>query len=266
MGKLELVKKGAKELFDKNLPDLLVGTGIILNGWGLVSGIKATPKAVDILNAEKEMKGEDLTIKETIKATWKLYLPTAIEVVLGNACIIGGTVCFHKRNASLLALCSLSETTLGLYKDKLVEAVGKEKAEEIEQQVTDEKLALDVKKNAANNTSLYLPNGDGTCTINPRGEVPCYDEYSGRIFMSRQVDIDAAVNKCNAAILEYDEVCLNEFYYEIGLDGIEMGSDFGWTSSDRLIEIKYGSKTIDGIPYLTITFVRRPKPMRTYMY
>ena len=257
MGKLELVKKGAKELFDKNLPDLLVGTGIILNGWGLVSGIKVTPKAVDILNAEKEMKGEDLTIKEVIEATWKLYLPTAIEVVLGDACIIGGTVCFHKRNASLLALCSLSETTLGLYKDKLVEAVGKEKAEEIENDISVERKKLE--SQIDNRKLRYVETANGLYALPANGEEVWWDAYTDKKFIARDVDLEHAANKCNEAIISNGWVPLNDFYYELGLGGVRLGEDKGWDSLRRKVEIRFTNPIYkDGIMCRTFEFVYEP--------
>lgn len=257
MNKLQSLWKGV----EKYLPDILVGTGICLNAVAVVDGIRHTPQAVNILMDEQAKKGEKLTAEETIKAVWKCYIPTGIEMLLGDACIIGGTVAFHKRNASLLALCSLSESTLGIYKDKLVEAVGKEKATEIENDVQKKQLETKVASGELPKSDAYE---DGKYLPMPNGMLPCYDEFSGRIFYSRKVDIENAVNVCNKAIIDYDEITLNEFYANIGLTDIPMGEEFGWKAGEQLIEIYYGSHLIDDIPYLMIRFKNRPKCLRMY--
>lgn len=247
---------------EKRLPDILVGTGICLNTIAVVDGIRHTPKAMNIIMDEQAKKGDKLTAEETVKAVWKCYIPTAVELILGNTCIIGGTIAFHKRNASLLALCSLGESTVSLYKDKLIETVGKEKADEIEDQVAKAQL-----ENKVATQSKELKDGvyeDGRYLPMPNGILPCYDEYSGRIFYSRKVDIENAVNVCNKAIIDYDEITLNEFYANIGLTDIPMGEEFGWKAGEDLIELYFGSHLIDDIPYLMIRFRNRPKCLRLY--
>lgn len=259
MKTLETLWKGV----EKRLPDILVGTGICLNVVAIVDGIRHTPTAMNILMDEQSKKGEKLTPEETVKAVWKCYIPTVVEAILGDACIIGGTIAFHKRNASLLALCSLGESTVSLYKDKLIEAVGKEKADEIEDNVAKAQLETKV----ANQPQAIRDRGiceDGRYLPLPNSMLPCYDEYSGRIFYSRKVDIETAVNVCNKAIIDYDEITLNEFYANIGLTDIPMGEEFGWKAGEQLIEIYYGSHLIDDIPYLMIRFKNRPKCLRLY--
>lgn len=254
MDKWQVFMKGA----EKALPDILIGAGLTLNALALYDGIKHTPKALDEIRIAEAIKGGKLTTKETIKATWKCYIPSAIELVVGDLCIIGGSVTYHKRNAGLMALCSLSEAALKQYQNKIVEVVGTEKAEEISNSITEDKIAQ--KHPDQQIRSLVESDGNRVLAF-PDGTVPCFDEWSGRDFYARKVDIEHAINECNKMIIDYDEICVNDYYAQIGLDPIDLGNDMGW-SSDSLIEVVYGSHLIGDIPYLSVRFRTRPKVLK----
>lgn len=254
MDKWQTIVKGA----EKALPDILIGMGISFNALALIDGVRHTPKAMERIRVAEEEKGDKLTAKETIKATWKCYVPSAIELIVGDICIIGGSMTYHKRNAGLMALCSLSETALKQYQDKIVEVVGNEKAEEIANAITEDKLMEKHK----NQNGIVLTDSDGCQRIMlPDGTVPCFDEWSGREFYARKVDIEHAINECNKMLIDYDEICVNDFYAQINLDAIDLGNDMGW-SSDSLIEVVFGSHLIGDVPYLSIRFRTRPKLLK----
>ena len=255
MNKWQTLMKGA----EKMLPDILIGAGISLNALALIDGVRHTPKALDEIRTAEAIKGDKLTTKETIKATWKCYIPSAIELVVGDICIIGGSVTYHKRNAGLMALCSLSEAALKQYQNKIVEVVGTEKAEEIANAITEDKLQEKYQQQV---TTLVDPENKQWVVL-PDGRVPCFDEWSGREFYARKVDIEHAINECNKMLIDYDEICVNDYYAQVGLDGIDLGNDMGW-SSDSLIEIAFGSHLIGDIPYLSIRFRTRPKLLKRY--
>ena len=259
----------AKEA-EQRLPDILIGTGMFLNALAVVEGIRKTPMALDHIRSAEDEKGDELTTKETVQAVWKDYIFCLAELAIGEACIIGGAVKYHKRNVGLMALCSLGEATIKQYQEKLAETLGSEKAEEIAEKIVEDKLKETSKKEqekvqnapqVTQTSAVYDPNW----VYSTDGCVPCFDEYSGRIFYSKKVDIERAVNEANKAILDYDQITLNEYYYQCGLDPIDLGNDVGWMSSDTLIDVAFGSHLFGDIPYLSVRFKTRPKMLRYSM-
>ena len=109
-----------KNLFDKVLnftkehnPEILVGLGVAGMMTSTVLAVKATPKALDIMEDKKADLGVTyLTRKEIAQATWKLYAPSIGVGLASAACIILGTSKSIKRNTALATVYALSESTL----------------------------------------------------------------------------------------------------------------------------------------------------------
>ena len=98
------VKNFARTALDKakkNSPELLVAIGIAGFVGTVIVAVKTTPKAVRIVEQKEKKLNRDLTKKEIVKETWKLYVPTAITGVTSIACIIGGTAKNCKIKAGL---------------------------------------------------------------------------------------------------------------------------------------------------------------------
>ena len=134
MGKIDLAKTFAnvKAGFVKNAPTILTVTGIGGMVTTVVLAVKATPRALEILEERKKEEQKDkLTAGETIQATWKCYVPAAITGVLSTTCLILANSENVKRNTALAAAYKLSETALHEYKTKVRETLGEEKEKEI---------------------------------------------------------------------------------------------------------------------------------------
>ncbi len=249
--------KGIEKSFVKHSPEILTGIGIAGMITTTVLAVKATPKALRLIEKEKQQVVKDLgtssadTVKlsvgDTIKATWKCYIPAAITGAASIACLIGASSVHLKRNAALAAAYKLSETALVEYKDKVVEVIGEKK----EKKIRDE-LAKDKLEKAPANTSNVIITG--------KGDTLCMDYYTGRKFKSDIEKIKKAVNEINRRMTYDHYVSVNDFYNEIGLDGIGLGSELGWNLDGGLLEI-YPSAQLDsdGTPCLVITFNIEPK-------
>ena len=97
-----------------------------------------------------------------------------------------------------------------------------------------------------------------TIDHNPGKEL-CYDDWSGRYFFADMNHIDASVNKLNSIITSDGEASLNDFYDVLGLTGLPMGLDFGWSGEHVLVT--YGSFiSPNGKTVLTFSFRNSPKP------
>ena len=82
----------SKVFFKKNSATILTclgGVGVIATS---IMAVKATPKALKIIEKAEEEKGEELTKTEIVKAAGVVYIPTVLTGVSTIACIFGANV------------------------------------------------------------------------------------------------------------------------------------------------------------------------------
>lgn len=235
----------------KHSPAILTALGITGMIGTTVLAVKATPKALDLIeNKKEELNKDDLTVVETVKATWKCYVPAAITCATSVACLIGASSVHTKRNAALATAYKLSESALIEYRDKVVETIGEKK----EQSVRDAIAKDHVEKNPVTNNEVI---------ITDRGYTLCYDELSGRYFYSDIEKIKKAANELNRRMLNDMYVSLNELYYELGLEGTKLGEQMGWNIDRGLIDLKFSATvSADDRPCIVLDY--RVPPMYDY--
>lgn len=241
---LSKVTKDVGILLKKHSPEILTGIGVAGMVTTTIMAVKATPKAILLINEkEVEERVEKLTPVETVKTVWKCYIPAAVIGVLSIACIIGASSVNAKRNAALATAYTLSETALKEYKDKVLETVGEKKEEEIRAAIAKDKLEKD-------------PVVQAEVIDTGTGKTLCYDALSGRYFRSDIDKIRRAEYELNRQLLTEGYISLNDFYYEIGLDSIKVGDKLGWNvKQERYIDVNFGSAlTTDQMPCLVIDF------------
>lgn len=201
-------------------PEILVGMGLAGMLTSTVLAVKATPKALDILAQEEE----ELTNLEKVKKTWKCYIPATIGYCTSAACIIAATSTHNKRNAMLAGAYKLSESALLEYRNKVVEVVGEEKEKEIRDSIAKDRVE-----------------DRPVVTCLSKDDYLCYDMLSGRYFKSDIDKIQKAVNDMNYKLLNDNILSLNEFYYELGMKGTDIGYEQGWDISKGMIEVSFSS-------------------------
>lgn len=239
---------GVKNTLVKYSPEILTGVGIAGMISSTVLAVRATPKALELLDDAKNEKGEDLSKKEVIATTWKCYIPSALTCTASVACLVGASSVNYKRNAALATAYKLSEEALTIYKEKVVETLGEKKEQAIQDKVAQEKIDRD-------------PVTSKEVIIAGSGTTLCYDTISSRYFTSDMETIRKALNDVNKKLLAQDYVSLNEFYDEIDLDHTKIGDDIGWnTWRDGLIEIDFSSSiSKDGRPCLVLDYTVEPR-------
>lgn len=232
----------------KRSPEILTGIGVAGMITTTILAVKATPKAMRMLEVERDLKEDDsLTPVETVKATWKCYVPAVVTGTISIVCLIGASSVNAKRTAALATAYKLSETALTEYRDKVVETLGEKK-----EQIIKEKIDKDrVEKNPVSKTEVI---------VTKRGSTLCYDYLSDRYFESDIDLIKKAENTLNKQMLHdlCGSVSLNEFYDELGLNHIGVGYELGW-NVDRLIDIRISSQiTDDGRPCIVVGHENSP--------
>jgi hypothetical protein len=238
-----------KNTFKKRTPEILTGIGIAGMVTTTVLAVKATPKAVILLNERKEeLETEKLPVTDVIKTTWKCYIPAAITCGASIACLVGASSVNFKRNAALATAYKLSETAIAEYRDAVVETIGEKKERDIRDKVAEKR----VKKNPVTKSDVIVT-GNGTTL--------CFDSISGRYFQSSMQKIESAKNKINERMLCDNYVSLNDLYDELGMECTKIGEDLGWNIfGDGLLDISFSSQlTDDGTPCLVMDYSVEPR-------
>lgn len=225
-------------------PEILIGFGLAGMLTSTVLAVKATPKALDIL---AEQEDRELSKVDKVKLTWKCYAPAAIGYCASAACIIGANSVNTKRNAVLAGAYKLSESALLEYRDKVKEVIGEEREKEIHAKIAEDRRCKE-------------PENQGNVILTGKGDVLCYDMYSGRYFKSEMDEINGILNELNYKLMQDNLLALNDFYDALGLQPIITGYDHGWNVDDGLIKIYFTSTLADnGIPCLALHFDNLPR-------
>ena len=225
-------------------PEILIGFGLAGMLTSTVLAVKATPKALDIL---AEQEDRELSKVDKVKLTWKCYTPAAIGYCASAACIIGANSVNTKRNAVLAGAYKISESALLEYRDKVKEVIGEEKEKEIHAKIAEDRRCKE-------------PENQGNVILTGKGDVLCYDMYSGRYFKSEMDEINAILNELNYKLMQDNLLALNDFYDALGLQPIATGYDHGWNVDEGLIKIYFTSTLADnGVPCLALHFDNLPR-------
>ena len=246
----KLVKKIGNETV-KRSPGILAGLGVIGMFTAIGMAIHATPKAIVVLEAEAGNRGVEpgeLKPIDTVKTVGVYYIPTLATAVLSTFLIFEGFSISNKRHAALAAAYGLSEAALKDFQDKLVEVDGEKKLDKVRKAIAKDQVA----KHPVENTEIVLTGN---------GETLCYEPLSGRYFKSDIDKIKQAVNRTNSYLVREGIISLNDFYYELGLDGTSIGRDIGWElSQDDLIDLDFtATLTSDNTPCLAIGYRNKPR-------
>lgn len=241
------VFKNTQRTIVKYSPELLTGIGIA--GMFSMAGlaVKATPKAIALLEEKKKAESkEELTHVEIVKTTWKCYIPAVVAGTFSAACLIGANSVNARRNAALATAYKLSETALIEYREKATEVLGEKKEKLVREKVNQAKME---KHPVAKNEVI----------ITEKGNTLCYDPTSGRYFKSDIDKIKRTENILNRKMLTEMYISLNEFYDELGLEQTSMGDTLGW-NIDGMIDIDFTSHlTPDGEPCLVMDHKNPPR-------
>ena len=259
--------KNVSRKVSQHSPEILTGLGIAGMITSTVLAVKATPKAIALIeerkeelnkktfeeNIEKDSSLKDhkeldkLGFKETVKTVWKCYIPSAVLTTASVACLIGASSVHIKRNAVLATAYQLSEAAVTEYKNKVIETIGEKKEEAIRDAINKDRI----EKN---------PVGKNEVIVTEKGNTLCYEHLSGRYFKSDIDKINKAVNEINRRINQNYYVSLNELYEELGLEGTALGDQLGWNSDMGLLELHFSSHLAsDGVPCLALDFNTSPK-------
>lgn len=245
---LSKIAKSIRTTISKHSPEILTGIGIAGMVTTTVMAVKATPKAIILIEERKNNDDADkLTFIETVKTTWTCYIPAAVTGGLSIACLVGASSVNVRRNAALATAYTLSETALKEYRGKVVEVIGDKKEQAVRDAVAKDKID----QNPVTNREVI---------ITEKGNTLCYDVTSSRYFKSDIDKLKTIENELNRQMRDDMYISLNEFYYEIGLNSTSIGDDLGWNIDNGYIDLNFSSQLADdGTPCLVVDYQVAPR-------
>ena len=199
-----------KEFLRRNSSTILACVGAFGVVATSVMAVKATPKALTLLEKAEEEKGEELTKFETVKIAGPAYIPAVITGAATVACIVGSSVISKRQQASLMSAYALLDSSYKDYKKKVDELYGEEAGKHVRQEIAKDKYA-----------------GDGTLEDDEKDLF--YDFYSGRYFESTLEDVLRAEYELNRELYVNGYACVNKFYEALGIETRPEYDDIGWT-------------------------------------
>ena len=245
MNKVDLSRavRSVRKTLSKHSPGILTGIGIGGMLTTTVLAVRATPKALRLIEEKKqEMNTDELKAFDVVKTTWKCYVPAVITGSLSIACLISANSVNTKRNAALATAYKLSETALTEYREKVIETIGEKKERAIQEEIDKDHL----NKNPVCNNEVI---------VTSKGDTLCYDYQSGRYFYSDIEHIRKVINNLNMRLLRDDYIPLNDFYDEVGLEHSDLGNELGWRVDKGLIDARFGAQVAsDGRPCIVVNF------------
>ena len=247
--KFNTIIKNIGKTARKHSPEIMIGLGIAGMCATTVLAVKATPKAMELIE-EKQKKEEKKKLAkiEVIKETWRCYLPSAITGVLSISCLVLANKMYLKRHIAVATAYEITRTAFMDYKEKVIETIGEKKEMTIRDKIARDK----VYKNPVSTKEVF---------ITSNGETLFYDTMSGRYFKSNIESIRKAVNDLNSRMMNEMYVSLNDFYYEIGLRQTDLGDEMGWNLDDGLLDVEYSTQFADdgSTPCIAISYGISPR-------
>ena len=275
---------------EQKSPAILTGIGIGSFVGCAILAVKATPKAIQLMNMKAEEKyieimkaggldqaeyetyeewlGIDdqflihpsvyfnvLTPVEVVKSTWKAYIPAVGLGVVGAVCLIGAAKVSSARNAAFAGAASIAEKALYEYQQKVVDILGEDQANEIRDELAKDRV---VKIDAAD-----ISGNNETVCSRPGGSW-IYDPITDRKWKSDLETVRAAMNDFNHDLIGGVYGTLNDWYYCLGVKGVSIGDDLGWCS-DKLLDIRFAAMVLDnGEPAIVLDYETLPNSRYKY--
>lgn len=215
MGKMNNLLRQSKLFLKHHAPTILTvagSAGVVVTS---VMAVKATPKALRLLEEVKQEKGEDLTTLEVVVTAAPVYIPALLVGASTIACIFGANILNKRHQAALMSAYALLDQSYKDYKKKVDELYGEGSSKEIEHEIVKDKY---------NESDLSITDEDGKELF--------YDAFSERYFRATLAEVIEAEYEVNRILACQYGLYLNGFYELLGIDEVDYGNYIGWSSAE----------------------------------
>lgn len=215
-----------------------------------VLAVKATPKAMDILNENTGWTHEGVvegpSTIEKVELCWKCYIPAAAVGLSTIVCIFGANGINKKRQAALASAYGLLRTSYNEYRNKVADLIGEDVATEVHSSIAEDKLK------------------DQDIEVED-GKLLFYDYFSGQYFSKTMAELIDAEYQMNRKFAVRGYVTIGEWYELLGLPNDMFNDVLGWSldneddSEFRWIDYEHElAKTEDGRDYYIVHMIYPP--------
>lgn len=241
----------SKRFVKRNAPTILTymgGAGVVATS---VMAVKATPKALQLIEEAKKEKGDDLTKLEIVQVAGPIYIPAMLVGISTIVCVFGANVLNKHQQAALTSAYALLDNAFKEYKAKLVELYGEETHHDVMNAIAIEKAEKRYVHSEClcNSCDLSVEEDDGTPKL-------FYDEHSNRYFMTTIEQVISAEYHLNRNFTLRGYSYLNEFYDFLGIEPTDYGSVLGWAvNDDEIYWIDFNHRKVvtdDGLEFYAI--------------
>lgn len=201
----------SKSFFKKNGSTILTCAGAAGVVATSVMAVKATPKAMKLIEQAKEEKGAELTKWEITKVAAPTYIPALSVGIATVTCIFGANMLNKRHQAALMSAYALLDQTHKDYKRKTKEIYGEDADKRINEELAKEDY----------NHCKVITNSDTQLF---------YDMFSKRYYESTMEQVKDAEYQLNRKIAIGYSATIDDYYRCLGIDGIESGDIMGWAS------------------------------------
>lgn len=231
----------------RNAPTILTCVGAVGVAATSVMAVKATPKALSLLEEAKKEKGEELTKVEVVKVAGPSYIPAIMVGVSTVACIFSANVLNRRSQAAIMSAYALIDNSYKEYRAKVKELYGEE---------ADKNVKTEIAKDEYAETDIVVE-ADKTLF---------YDYFSDRYFQSTLDKVIEAEYQLNKKLITREYAYLNDFYDYLEIEPIQSGHEYGWTrdycytrSWETWIEFTHEKVVMeDGMECYIISMVTEP--------
>ena len=199
----------SKLFLRRNSPTILTFLGAAGVVATSITAVKATPKAMALLEKTKEEKGEELTKLEMVKVAGPAYIPAIAIGASTIACIFGANALNKKTQASIMSAYALLDTSYKQYKSKVKELYGEN---------SDRNVKKEIAKDKFKDNDIHINNE----------KILFFDFYSLRYFESTERLVLKAENRVNELLKLYGRASLNDFYESLGMPTAYTGYELWW--------------------------------------
>lgn len=201
----------SKSFVKRNAPTILTcmgGVGVVATS---IMAVKATPKALLVLEKAKEEKGDELTKLEKVQLVAPAYIPSVLVGTATIACIFGANMLNKRQQASLMSAYAMVSNSYQEYREKVRELYGKESDENVKNEIAKD-----------NYKEADIPEGEGFELF--------FDEFSGRFFRSTMAKVLQAQYQINRDLSLQDWATVNDFYDYMNVPHVDGGDIIGWST------------------------------------
>lgn len=239
---IRTILKDLEKFTTDNSPLILTAlgaAGVITTGvLAAKGGIEASRRIDAEIERRKWVKSDDeqkaylvsdippMTIKEKVVLTWSAYAPACGAGAFTVVAVVAANRISTRRAAAMAAAYSISMEALDEYKDKVKEKFGERKANEVRDQIAQDRVNNDP------------PTDENVIVVTHDGDQIFQDSWSGRYFKSNHEAVRRAVNELNHVVNSEGSATLTDFYGFLGLSKTKESDEIGW-NSDKLLDVYF---------------------------